>query len=63
MNEPKAMREIHKIREKIYEQRKGMTPTEYNAEVGKNTEALLEKSGYKLVPVEGKPGISRMVRA
>ena len=62
MDEPRAMREIHEIREKIYEERKGMTPAEYNAEVAKNTEALLKKAGYQLVPVEGKPGISRMVR-
>ena len=63
MNEPRAMREIHEIRERIYEERKGMTPEEYNAMVKKNTDALLKESGYKLVPVEGKPGISRMVRA
>ena len=63
MNEPRAMREIHEIREKIYEERKGMTPAEYNAEVEKNTDALLKKHGYKLVPVEGKPGVCRLVRA
>ena len=62
MDEPRAMREIHEIREKIYEERKGMTSAEYNAEVEKSTNALLKESGYKLVPVEGKPGVSRMVR-
>jgi len=57
------MREIHEIREKIYEERKGMSPAEYNAEVEKNTDALLKEFGCKLVPVEGKPGIMRMIRA
>jgi len=63
MNEPRAMREIHEIREKIYEERKGMTHEEYNAEVRKNTDALLKEHGYRLIPVDGKPGIYRMVRA
>ena len=63
MNEPRAMREIHEIRERIYEECKGMTHEEYNAEVRKNTDALLEERGYKFVPVDGKPGIYRMVRA
>ena len=44
MDDPNAMREIHEIREKIYEERKGMTPAEYNAEVAKNTDALLKKN-------------------
>lgn len=63
MNEPKAMREIHEIREKIYEETKNMTPAEFNARVQKNVDALLKETGYKLVPVEGKPGVSLMVRA
>ena len=62
MTEPKAMREIHEIREKIYEETKHMTAAEFNARVGENVDNLLKESGYKLVPVEGKPGISRMVR-
>ncbi|MCL2148680.1 MAG: hypothetical protein FWH47_05010 [Methanomassiliicoccaceae archaeon] len=63
MNEPESMREIHEIRERIYEERKGMSHEEYNAEVRRNTDALLEESGHKLIPVEGRPGIYRMVRA
>jgi len=30
-DEPQALREIHAIRLKIYDERKGMTATEYNA--------------------------------
>jgi hypothetical protein len=63
MDEPRSMREIHEIRERIYEERKHMTIEEYNAEVERNTDELLRESGYKLVPVDGKPGIYRMVRA
>jgi len=63
MTEPRAMREIHEIRERIYEERKHLTAEEYNALVQKNTDSLLKEAGYKLVPVEGKPGITRMVRA
>ena len=62
MDEPRAMREIHEIREKIYEETKHMTPEEFNAQVRKDTDALLKRTGYKLVPVEGKPGVSRMVQ-
>ena len=63
MNEPESMREIHEIRAKIYEERKDMTHEEYNAEVRKNSDAFIKERGYKLIPVEGKTGIYRMVRA
>jgi hypothetical protein len=56
------MREIHEIRERIYEERKGMTAEEYNAEVEKNTSALLKELGYKRVPVDGEPGVVFIVR-
>jgi hypothetical protein len=62
MTEPKAMREIHEIREKIYEETRNMTPTEFNAFVRKNTDDLLKETGYKLVSIYGKPGHMRMAR-
>jgi len=52
MNEPKAMKEIHEIREKIYEKTKNMTPSEYNAWVHKRSQALLDRYGIKLETVE-----------
>jgi len=65
MNEPKAMREIHEIREKIYEETKNLTPAEYadySARKSKETEESLLRLGYKFIPVEGEPGQSRLVR-
>jgi hypothetical protein len=62
MTEPKAMREIHEIRDRIYEETKNMTPAEFNAFVRKNSDDLLKETGYKLVSIDGKPGHRRMVR-
>ena len=62
MTEPKAMREIHEIRERIYEETRNMTPAEFNAFVRKNTDDLLKETGYKFVSIDGKPGHRRMVR-
>ena len=39
--EPEALREIHAIRLKLYEERKGMTPAEYNAIVRQRATAFL----------------------
>ena len=66
MNEPKAMREVHAIREKMSREINGMTVEEqaaYWERKSKNTEAYMLKLGYKYVPVEGKPGVMRMERA
>ena len=52
IDEPKAMKEIHEIREKIYEERKNMTPAEYNAEVHKRSQALLDRYEIKVERVE-----------
>ena len=48
MNEPRAMKEIHEIREKIYEDTKHMTPEEQTAFTGREAQALIEKFGLKI---------------
>ena len=65
MTEPRAMREIHEIREKIYEETKNMTPdeyAEYSERRRKEVETNMLKSGFKLVPIEGTQGHMRLVR-
>ena len=51
-NESVAMKEIHEIREKIYNETKNLTPDEYNARVRVRSKALLEKYGIKVKRVE-----------
>ena len=49
IKEPKAMEEIHKIREQLYKERKGM-PIEKKIEViNKSAEQLLKDYGYRLI--------------
>ncbi|MBU4305602.1 MAG: hypothetical protein KJ893_08320 [Candidatus Omnitrophica bacterium] len=46
--EPKAMKEIHEIREKMYEEMKGMTSKEQIEYIHKAAENAKKKYGLKL---------------
>jgi len=47
-NEPKAMREIHEIREGIYNETKNMTPEERAALTRKEAQEMIDKYGLNL---------------
>jgi len=47
-NEPKAMREIHEIRESIYEETKNMSPEDRAALTRKDAQELINKYGLKI---------------
>ena len=62
-NEPKAMREIHEIREKIYEETKNMTAEErleYRKQNRQKSEDCMLKAGYKFTK-SSTPGCMRLV--
>jgi hypothetical protein len=46
--ESESLRELHKIREQIYEETKHMTPEEKDAYIRKGAEDLKKKYGLKL---------------
>lgn len=45
--EPKAMREIHEIRERLYEEEKNLSPEEKIAKIHRESEAVIKKYGLK----------------
>jgi hypothetical protein len=47
-NEPKALKEIHEIREKIYEETKNMTPAERAAHARNEAQKLIKKYNLNL---------------
>ncbi len=50
-DKPKAMREIHEIREKLYEEMKDLTIEEYTDRVNRDAEELAEQYGLKILAV------------
>ncbi|WP_157910232.1 hypothetical protein [Petroclostridium xylanilyticum] len=48
-NEPRALREIHEIREKMYEETKNLTPEERAEKRRKEGREIAEKYGLKIV--------------
>ncbi len=46
-NEPRALKEIHDIREKIYEETKNLSPEERAEQTNKIGRKILEKYGLK----------------
>lgn len=57
-NEPRAMKEIHDIRLKIYEEIKDMTPEEQVRYFNESTKETVEKYGIKV----GTPADNRQLR-
>jgi hypothetical protein len=55
MTEPKAMREIHEIREKIHEERKTMTTEESIARVNASMINAQKEYGFKITYTMPEP--------
>ncbi|WP_176225975.1 hypothetical protein [Candidatus Hakubella thermalkaliphila] len=48
--EPEFMRELHRIREEMYEESKKLTPRERVNRTHKEVEEFLTSQGYRLIP-------------
>lgn len=48
-NEPRALREIHEIREQIYEETKNLSPEERSEQTNRIGREIVEKYGLKTV--------------
>jgi hypothetical protein len=60
MNEPKAMQEIHEIREFLYEKTKNMSPEERAALTRSDAQEMIEKHGLRVKrPERTLPHITR----
>ena len=59
MNEPRAMREIHEIRENIYEETKNMSSKERAALTRREAQEMIEKYGLKVKRAE-RPSLRKM---
>lgn len=46
--EPEAMREIHEIRERLYEEEKDLSPEEKIAKIHREAEEVIKKYGLRL---------------
>ena len=65
IHEDDDMRELHRIREQIYEETKDLSPEEYekySLRKMKEEEEYLLNRGYKWVPSEKTPGAKRLIR-
>ncbi len=55
--EPRAMKEIHKIMEKLYEEEKSLSQEEILKRIHESSEALIREKGLKLERVRRKAQI------
>ena len=51
LKEPKAMREIHEIREQLYEESKGLSDKEFIAKIHQEAQECIKKYGLKIKTV------------
>ena len=59
--EARGVREIHAIRERIYEERKSWTAVERREQVERIGEELIKRLGLRLVAHEGRRAVVRTV--